>query len=176
VPGVAALRGRDQLAVVVDGVGRPSNKRWPPVSLTHDPSSFEIMSAFEGPEADIGVTCSGDVAVVTVIGELDLSNTALLCRCLQEAIDTDPDELILDISHLTYMDSSGLSFLVEAHNQMQAGGGTFVIFAPSSIVEKLLDVSGSVPYLTIHSDTEGTSSERPLVAPFQEAPTDKARN
>jgi anti-sigma B factor antagonist len=117
--------------------------------LVKDPPSYGIINNFDGPEiVDIGVTCSKSIAVITVAGELDLSNTMWLFECLHDAIDAGVTELVLNIADLTYMDSTGLSILMGAHTRMQSAGGTFTVTAPMPIVKKLFAVTGGVPFLT----------------------------
>jgi anti-anti-sigma factor len=68
--------------------------------------------------------------MVTLAGELDLSNAERLFEHLQLAIDAGADELICDISALSYMDSVGLSVLISAHKRQEHGGGRFIVLAP----------------------------------------------
>jgi anti-anti-sigma factor len=58
--------------------------------------------------------------------------------------------VILDIEHLTYMDSTGLSLLVVAHKRMKAAGGSFSVLAPTHIVKRLFDVAAGVPFRVVH--------------------------
>jgi anti-anti-sigma factor len=115
-----------------------------------------MVNNFKGPEiVDIGVTCSNGIAVVTVAGELDVSNTTWLNECLQDAIDDGAVEIVLDIEDLTFMDSTGLAVLEGTHERMLADGGTFAIVAPAPNVARLLDLTGLSSLLTIRSTAEG---------------------
>jgi anti-anti-sigma factor len=98
---------------------------------------------------DIGVACSDGIAVISVAGELDVSNHQRLRRCLSEVADAGLNEIILDVEHLTFMDSTGLSVLVACHNRMEGDGGTFSILAPTHIVKRLFDVTGQLAHHTI---------------------------
>ena len=56
----------------------------------------------------------GDAAVVAVEGELDLFTAPHLREEVRDAIKKDGPTLVLDLSELSFMDSSGLSVLIEA--------------------------------------------------------------
>jgi stage II sporulation protein AA (anti-sigma F factor antagonist) len=118
--------------------------------LIKDPSTRGVINNFSGPEiVDIGITYSEGVAVITVTGELDLSNAAWLSQCLHDAIDAGVIEIVLDIEHLTYVDSTGLAILKSAHNRMLATHGKMVILAPAPNVMRLLEVTRLSSVLTI---------------------------
>jgi anti-sigma B factor antagonist len=120
--------------------------------LIKDPSS-RAADHFPGPEiVDIEVAYTDGGAVVTVTGELDLSNSTWLYECLHDAIDAGVAKIVVDIEHLTYMDSTGLSVLIGAHKRLQAGGGAFSIVNPTVGVARLFNVSRSAPYLTVRTD------------------------
>jgi anti-sigma B factor antagonist len=117
--------------------------------LVKDPPNYR-GNHFDGPEiVEIRLTFSGSTAVVTVTGELDLSNSAQLFECLHDAIDSGVSEVILDVAGLTYMDSTGLSILVGAHKRLKAAGGSFTVLAPMHIVAKLFAVTDVVSCLTV---------------------------
>jgi len=96
---------------------------------------------------DIGVTCSDGIAVVTIAGELDVSNTALLYSCLHEAMDVGVMELVVDIEHLTFMDSTGVSILAGAHRRLTAQGGSLTMLSPLPAIERLFGAAHLVPAL-----------------------------
>jgi anti-sigma B factor antagonist len=56
--------------------------------------------------------------VLSVDGELDISTVPVLEQRI-EAIDASPTALTLDLSGLTFMDSSGLRFLIELNGRAQ---------------------------------------------------------
>ena len=153
IPPLASFCWCSQLGstvVVVGGEDRPLSTRCRAMLLVKDPLSDATVNHFAGPEiVDIGVTCLGDRAVMTVTGELDVSNTAWLYECLHDAIDAGISEIVLDIEHLTYMDSTGLSVLVVANRRMQSAGGTLTVLSPTPTVQRLFDAAHVVPSLSV---------------------------
>lgn len=120
--------------------------------LVKAPLSHDVLNHFAGPEiVDIGVTCSEDMAVITVSGELDLSNTAWLYECLHDTMDAGFSVIVVDIPRLTYMDSTGISVLLEANRRMQSAGGTLTMRSPIPIVKRLLKAAHLEPLLDVRA-------------------------
>jgi anti-anti-sigma factor len=129
---------------VVGGAGRPSSGEYQVMKLLHRDDASRTRR--NGGLLDIGVACSDGVVVISVAGELDISNYQHLRECLDEVTTAGVSEVILDVEHLTFMDSAGLSVLVSCHKRMEAEGGSFSILAPTNIVKRLFDVTGQLPY------------------------------
>ncbi len=55
----------------------------------------------------------GATQVVAISGELDLGTVPVLARRVEDRLREKPSSLILDLSALTFMDSSGLRLLIE---------------------------------------------------------------
>jgi anti-anti-sigma factor len=106
------------------------------------------VNFFDGPEiVEIGVTVTESIAVIKVAGELDLSNSPWLLECLHDAMDAGVTDVVLDLEHLTYMDSTGIVVLLGAQSRMIAAGGTIALLAPTPVVAKLFVASGSTSEL-----------------------------
>ena len=67
----------------------------------------------------------GAETAISLDGEFDLSNASALREQLAAAIATEADRIIIDMSGVTFMDSSGLAELVVARNNL----------APNRIIE-----------------------------------------
>ena len=132
---------------VVGGAGRLANVEYSVMKLLY--GTGESSTPRDPGHLDIGVAGSGGIVVISVVGELDISNHQRLRKCLYEVSAAGATEVILDVEHLTFMDSTGLSVLVACHRRMKAEGGTFSILAPTNIVKRLFDVTGQLPYQVI---------------------------
>lgn len=60
----------------------------------------------------IAVEHDGDTAIVTVRGEIDLYTAPLLTSALQDVIDGTTDLVVVDLTEVTFMASSGLAALL----------------------------------------------------------------
>ena len=61
----------------------------------------------------------------------------------------DGTDLVLDLSQLGFVDSSGLRVLISAQHQLADHGGTLVLRSPSETVRRLLEITGLVDHITI---------------------------
>jgi anti-anti-sigma factor len=75
--------------------------------------------------------------VIKILGEMDVSNVHRL-RALLEDVTTPEPTIIIDMSELKFMDSSGLTVLLEATHR----GATVYLREPSDIVRRLVDITG----------------------------------
>lgn len=77
----------------------------------------------------VDVTASGDVPVVNAHGEIDLYTAEELRREMQSVTATKPRAMIVDLSGVSYIDSSGLSELLSAYRDLQASGAQLYVIA-----------------------------------------------
>jgi anti-sigma B factor antagonist len=87
-------------------------------------------------------TADGRVISLALSGELDLGSAPELDRELREIAQTNPERLILDLSGLSFMDSTGLASIVEAQRVAQADGHELVLRHPTRQVQRLFELTG----------------------------------
>jgi anti-sigma B factor antagonist len=73
------------------------------------------------------------------VGELDMATADELVRALEPAIATAGGDLTLDLSDLTFIDSSGLRALLEVSQRLN-GGGRLVLSRPSEAASKVFEL------------------------------------
>jgi anti-sigma B factor antagonist len=95
------------------------------------------------------VTTQGSCTIVTLGGYIDLSTGAQLRNVLEAAGNTAPF-LIVDMSRLGFMDSTGLGVLIDMYRLLGKHGGKLTIAAPQPIVAKVLAISGLDLVLNVH--------------------------
>jgi stage II sporulation protein AA (anti-sigma F factor antagonist) len=80
-----------------------------------------------------------DGRIFTLSGELDAST----CRGLVEQLQGPPGTLVVvDLSELTFMDSSGLGAIHLARRLAVKDGGRLVVCRPQPIVHRVLQLTG----------------------------------
>ena len=90
---------------------------------------------------------SADERSFALAGELDAHTAPELEATLAT---TDRGASIrLDLSAVTFLDSSGLRTLVAAHAAREEQGGELVLLSPSPSVVKLLDITGLTDHLRV---------------------------
>jgi anti-sigma B factor antagonist len=90
---------------------------------------------------------------VHVAGELDVAVSAELSAALVEYVSAGGD-LTIDMSEVTFMDSTAIGVLVRAHNELSASGARLTITNPSTVVLRILQLTGLVALL--HADIAET--------------------
>ena len=79
--------------------------------------------------------------VVILNGEYDIARTADLRDAILLA-HSDEERMILDMSEVAFIDSSGLQVLLEVHSVLAEQGTVLTIHEPSSIVRRVLALTG----------------------------------
>ena len=92
---------------------------------------------------------SNGQAVVRVHGEVDVYTAPQLWETLDAAIAGTPHELVIDLSDVTFLDSSGLAVLVRAHKRLRPIAGTVVIRGAAEQVYMTLDVTKLTSVLSV---------------------------
>lgn len=76
-----------------------------------------------------------------LIGELDLSTTQTLIEAVEEPLAFGEGDLLLDLSDLVFMDSSGLRAMISIASQLR-GNGKLVFLSPQPMILRLFELSG----------------------------------
>ncbi|WP_067174694.1 STAS domain-containing protein [Microtetraspora niveoalba] len=96
---------------------------------------------------------SGAVVVV-VAGELDLFTAPILRDEIRDAIMQDGATVVLDLADLSFMDSSGLSVLIEAWRLATSEGGGVCLAAPQPPVARILRTTGLDRRMKVYPDVD----------------------
>jgi anti-anti-sigma factor len=94
------------------------------------------------PELDVEVTHEGTTTAVVARGEIDLVTTVRLNRELDTAADAGPEWLRIDLSQVTFMDTTGVAVLVKARRRALEEGCRFTVKAASPTIQRLLEITG----------------------------------
>ena len=78
---------------------------------------------------------------VTLSGEIDLGSAPAVWDALQPALE-DAKRVVVDLSDVRFIDSTGLSVLVRAHRRLSHNGGILVVRSPSEMAGRVLRVTG----------------------------------
>jgi anti-sigma B factor antagonist len=89
-------------------------------------------------------------AGISAAGEIDVSTVVALSDALNSIISNGSvDDVVLEMSAVDFIDSSGLRVLIDAHSNSSGHGRLLVISEPSSVVRRLLEVSGLHTHLHV---------------------------
>ena len=74
-------------------------------------------------------------------GELDLSTVSKVQEKLQQAEARSPATLVLDLSHLNFLDSTGLRCVVGADERARSEGRRFVVVKGPEAVQRVFEIT-----------------------------------
>jgi anti-sigma B factor antagonist len=92
--------------------------------------------------------------VVSVSGELDLASGPELEAELNRLAGPETQLVVVDLRHLDFMDSTGLSIIVRAHQRMAGEGCEMGLVKGSQQVQRLLDLTGVAERLRLVDSPE----------------------
>ncbi|MCL3861379.1 STAS domain-containing protein [Actinotalea sp. K2] len=102
---------------------------------------------------DVSVTSRavGDRTVVEVGGEIDVYTAPVLREELSDLIDADSTDLVVDLTAVRFMDSTGLGVLVGALKKVRTLGGDLRLVIDQETILKVFRITALSQVFTIHS-------------------------
>ena len=98
----------------------------------------------------LDIDASSPSPAVKVVGDLDFSTTAELTQRLDEVISmTRRGELIVDVTGVGFVDSTGMQALLLADRRCRDWGMRLIVRSPSPAMRQLLSLTGLDTILTI---------------------------
>lgn len=87
---------------------------------------------------------------VRVNGELDLVSANEFREVVDSALEeTVAQNLIIDLSKVTFIDSSGLGVILGRFRKIQARDGRLILTGPKAGVKRMLELAGVLSYLPV---------------------------
>ena len=90
----------------------------------------------------VQVRKEGSAALIAVRGELDLASGPELESELEKVSPPETTLVVVDLRELEFMDSTGLSIIVRAHQRLADQGCELGLVKGSPQVQRLLDLTG----------------------------------
>jgi anti-sigma B factor antagonist len=79
---------------------------------------------------------------VALTGEIDLLTATRVRETLMSIASSGETRVVVDMTHVTFMDSTGLSALVGPLKRFRAMGGAIALRSPTPGVRKVLEITG----------------------------------
>lgn len=93
-------------------------------------------------ELQIAVRNADGVTILDVVGEVDLYTVPQLEEALRKAASGAQPLLGVNLSRVSYLDSTGLRVLTEWSKQARARQGAFAVIADQPTIQKLFRITG----------------------------------
>ena len=92
-----------------------------------------------------------DVAVVEAAGELDIHTNAVFKDSLVGAIEEGATRVVVDLTGVTFIDSSALGALVGGTRRSAEVGAELMIVCPAGSVARVIEITGLNRAFTIYA-------------------------
>jgi anti-sigma B factor antagonist len=79
--------------------------------------------------------------VLPLEGEIDLHVSPRIAASLQALIAAKPEQVVVDLSKVSYIDSSGLAVLIEGMQNVTAYGGKFALAGLQETVRPIFEIA-----------------------------------
>jgi anti-anti-sigma factor len=114
----------------------------------------------DNPLLRVESTEQGDALVVALAGEFDLASAQLVDEELARAQESYP-VVILDLSEVTFMDSTGLHVVLRVDERMREAGSSLRVVPGGPQVQRLFQLTGATERLrTVPDPSPAGASDR----------------
>jgi anti-sigma B factor antagonist len=111
---------------------------------------------------DVTARPAGEFTVLAVSGEIDMDSAPQLREKVLEQISDGTPRLIIDMSGVTFMDSSGLSVLVAALKRVSDNEGELRLVVTRERTMKLFRITSLDSVFSIHGSEQDAVDGVPL--------------
>ena len=112
--------------------------------------------------SDANVVCGredlDDGVLVALSGEIDLVRSPVLRTELMATLDARPSRVVVDLSNVPLMDSSGVATLIEVLQVQRGAGGKLVLCGMQEKVQSVFEITRLTEVFTIVPDRDSAKS------------------
>jgi anti-sigma B factor antagonist len=102
----------------------------------------------------IEITSNSDSQVITVSGEVDLATSPELDVAIIGALESGTQSLVIDLSDVSFMDSSGLGVIVRGLKRCREADKDLDLVISNERVLKVFGITGLDQVIPIHASIE----------------------
>ena len=125
----------------------------------------------DGLRIDVISTAEDGRFLVVLNGEIDLLSARSFVRSMSELPST-PAHVVIDVSGLTFVDSSGINALVQSVRTIEQRGGSAVLAAPSAATRRVFEITRVADVVTVAGDRDEALRQARQVAETETASDD----
>lgn len=96
--------------------------------------------------------------VLPLEGEIDLHISPRISASLAAIVAEKPKKLVVDLSKVSYIDSSGLAVLIEAMQKVEKYGGRFALAGLQENVKPIFEIARLDQVFRIYPDVDSALS------------------
>ncbi len=99
----------------------------------------------------------GSITVITLSGELTVDQVDTFRRSCQDRFTAGIRDVVLDLEHLSFVDSAGLEVLLWVVDEASERAGQVRLVKPDTTVGKILEISRLDRRFNIHESIESAA-------------------
>jgi anti-sigma B factor antagonist len=117
--------------------------------MAHDALSVDIKSEH-----------NGAAIIYRLRGSLDLATAPSLRAALIEAANEGKHDIIVDLTELEFLDSTGLGALIGAHRRALENSGRVRLIVREGPIQRLLNITGLMRIFAVYASLDAALNDR----------------
>jgi anti-sigma B factor antagonist len=117
--------------------------------MAHDALSVDIKSEH-----------NGAAIIYRLRGSLDLATAPSLRAALVEAANEGKHDIIVDLTELEFLDSTGLGALIGAHRRALENSGRVRLIVREGPIQRLLNITGLMRIFAVYASLDAALNDR----------------
>jgi anti-sigma B factor antagonist len=97
----------------------------------------------------------GTTGTLELVGELDVAQEARVREAVKQVLDAQPECLVLDLSRLSFIDSTGIGIVIGVKKAAERDGVRLVICRGPLAVQRVFELTGLTSSLPFVPSTGG---------------------
>jgi anti-sigma B factor antagonist len=103
-------------------------------------------------------TSRDGVELLSVEGEVDIATAPRLLAVLNKAVPEAARSLVIDLSLVGFMDSTGLALLINAHRRLTRRRKGFAVVCPPGPLRRVFEITDMMETLHVCPDRESATA------------------
>jgi len=96
----------------------------------------------------------GDVLICFPEREIGITNAEQLKQAFDDAVNRNEKKLLVDFSAVSYIDSSGLTMLIEMYQRLKKTGGSLRLCAMNNKIKNIIEITSLDNFFEIFDTQE----------------------
>ena len=114
-------------------------------------------------ELSIDIKNEGDAVIYRLRGSLDVATSPSVRAALMQTASEGNHEIVVDLTKLEFLDSTGLGALIGAHRRALENGGKVRLAVGDGPIQRLLNITGLIRVFPVYSTLEDAINENDRV-------------
>jgi anti-sigma B factor antagonist len=115
--------------------------------------------ALDSLSIDVSSAKDGAIVLFALGGSLDIATSPSLRAALLDAAEGKNHEIIVDLSQLEFLDSTGLGALIGAHRRATENDGSVRLVAHEGQILRLLRITGLLDVFPVYPSVEAALAD-----------------